>query len=322
MIATSHGTASPSKGMAESDTFGSRIFGAMTAVISEPNKYSQVMLLIYILVAGLAIGVILLVVDAYVPFLPVNPLSGPSAMARRSKKFWSGLVDDAQNLMVPATASTTTTASDYTVSVQILLQDSRTPLNGRYRHILHRGTNPCNLSVTNPGPTGHNNIQPSDIPDADPGYLQTGLPPFMNPGFFLDPMTNDLHVFVHTKGQEAGGQVLWLESATVEDLPLNTPTTIGVALSGQTLEVYVNCRLYSTTLLRGKPFLPSKDMAAWFGRACAFPFTGVVQNLTLWPTALNSGDYLQVCRSADFSKVALPSICPTAGRAGSGSGCA
>lgn len=277
-----------------------------------PDTTGTIRMSLYILATGIAIATILLIADAYYPFLPINPLSGPSALARRSQTFWSGLTYDAQNLMVPSTVSPTTTAADYTVSVQLLLQDSRTPLNGRFRHILHRGVNPCNLSVTNPGPTGHNNIQPSDIPNADPAYLQTGLPTYMNPGLMLDPTTNDLHVFVHTKGQEAGGQVLWLESATVEDLPLNTPLTIGVSLTGQTLEVYVNCRLFSTTLLKGVPFIPSKDMAAWFGRACAFPFTGVVQGLTLWPAALNSGDYLKVCRSADFSKVSLTPICPTA----------
>lgn len=304
----------------ESSSIGSRIFGAMSTVVSDPVAGSPaVMNYVYILVAGLALGVVLLIVDYYYPFLPINPISGPSAMARRGKTFWPTMADEVQNLMIPSTASTTKTATDYTISVQILLQDSRTPLNGRYRHILHRGTNPCNLSVTNPGPTGHSNIQPSDIPNPDPGYIETGLPPFMNPGLFLDPTTNDLHVFVHTKGQEAGGPVLWLESATVEDLPLNTPITIGVTLNGQALEIYTNCRLYSTKLLRGQPFLPNKDLTAWFGRACAFPFTGAVQNLTLWPTALNSGDYLQMCRSADFSKMALTPVCPTAG-GGSGSG--
>jgi hypothetical protein len=254
-----------------------------------------------------------MIVDAYYPFLPINPIAGPSSVARSGKTFWSGLSYDTQNLVVPSTSSPTQTAADYTVSVQILLQDSRTPLNGRFRHILHRGVNPCSLSVSQPGPTGHNNIQLSDIPDVNPTYASTGLPTFMNPGLMLDPTTNDLHVFVHTHGMEAGSKVLWLESATVEDLPLNTPLTVGVALSGQSLEVYLNCRLYTTKLLKGTPFLSSKDLTAWYGRACAFPFTGAVQNLTLWSSALNSGDYLQMCRSADFSKMTLPQICPTGG---------
>jgi len=301
----------------ETAGIGGRIFGALTERISTPSTRTF-LLPLYVLAAGIAVAVILMIVDAYYPFLPVNPFLGPSSMARRSQTFWSGLTYDAQNLMIPSTASPTTTATGYTVSVQILLQDSRTPLNGRYRHILHRGVNPCNLSVTNPGPTGHTNIQPSDIPNADPAYLQTGLPTFMNPGILLDPTTNDLHVFVHTQGQEAGGNVIWLESTTVEDLPLNTPLTVGVVLNDQTLEVYLNCRLYSTTLLRGKPYMPSKDLTSWFGRACAYPFTGVVQGLTLWSNALNSSDYLQVCRSADFSKVSLTPICPTAGSSGSG----
>lgn len=288
---------------------GTQIFGAFTERITDPSQtLGGFNLVIYLLVAGVAFGVLLLIIDYYYPFLPVNPISGPSALARRSKTFWSGLAYSAQNLMVPAPQSPITTAADYTMSIQLLLKDSRTQMNGKYRHILHRGTNPCDLSVTNPGPTGHNNIQPSDIPDAPPSYLETGLPPFMNPGLLLDPVTNDLHVFVHTQGQESTGSVLWMESATIEDLPLNTPLTIGIVLNGKTLELYLNCRLFSTTLLKGQPFLPNADLNAWFGRACAFPFQGAIQNLTLWGTALNSGDYLQVCRGADFGKMDLTDI--------------
>jgi hypothetical protein len=305
--------------MSDSPGFGKQLFGAVTDVIAKPSERNFTPV-IFILFIGIAVGVLLLIVDVYYPFLPINPISGPSAVARQGKTFWSGITVDAQNLMVPSTVSPTQTADDYTVSIQILLQDSRTPSNGRYRHILHRGVNPCGLSVTQPGPTGHSNIQLSDIPDPEPSYAETGIPSFVNPGLFLDPVTNDLHMLVHTLGTDtAGTRALLLEGATVEDLPLNTPITIGVVLSGQSLEIYTNCRLYSTTLLRGKPQLPNKELTAWFGRACAFPFTGAVQNLALWSSALNSGDYLQVCRSGDFSKVNLTPVCPTAAASGSNS---
>lgn len=302
--------------MGSDSSIASGIFGYLSDRVSTPGSRTF-LYPVYILALGAAVAIILIIVDAYYPFLPINPISGPSTVARNGKTFWSGLTYDAQNLVVPAKSSPTQTAADYTVSVQLLLQDSRTPLNGRFRHILHRGANPCLLSVSQPGPTGHNNIQISDIPNVDSSYASTGLPTFMNPGLMLDPTNNDLHVFVHTHGQEYNKQVLWLESATVEDLPLNTPLTIGVVLSGQTLEVYMNCRLYTTKLLKGTPFLANTELSAWFGRACAFPATGAIQNLTLWSAALNSGDYLQMCRAADFSKMTLPQICPT-GTCGSG----
>jgi hypothetical protein len=136
----------------------------------------------------------------------------------------------------------------------------------------------------------------------------------MNPGFMLDRYKNDLHVFVHTRGREAGNQVLWLESATVEDLPINQPLTIGAVCNGNTLELYLNCRLFSTTLLRGRPYLPPAENQ-WFGRYCAFPFAGLVKNLQLWGDALNSADMIAMCGAGgapSFSAAQMPNVCPTA----------
>jgi hypothetical protein len=246
----------------------------------------------------------------------VNPISGPSAAARAGKVFWTS-GNDAENLIVPASASPTVVAGTYTMSVQLMIGDSRTPGLGRFRHILHRGSNPCGLSLgdgSKAGPTGHSGIQINDLGDdakADPQYVATGLPAIMNPGLFLDKYKNDLHVFVHTKGKEDDMEVLWLESLTIEDLPLSTPITLGVICNGRTVEVYVNCRLYSTLMLRGVPYLPKADNQ-WFGRYCAFPMLGLVKNLELWSTALGSSDYIQMCRGAAFDKSQLPSSCPTA----------
>ena len=195
------------------------------------------------------------------------------------------------------------------MSVQMMIGDSRTPSLGRFRHIVHRGSNPCGLTNATAGATGHTGIQPSDIDStADPQYKQTGLPAIMNPGLFLDKYRNDLHVFVHTLGDEAGMKVLWLESITIEDLPLGAPITIGVICNGKSVEVYVNCKLHSTLLLRGTPYLPKADNQ-WFGRYCAFPMSGLVKNLELWSSALSSTDYIQMCRGAAFDKTQLPSTC-------------
>jgi hypothetical protein len=254
------------------------------------------MYVMWAIVLGIVIAVVLLIVDYFVPFLPYNPASGPSVIARAGKTFWSGNQGATENLVVPATQSPTVQSGMYSMSVQIAIGDSRGPNAGKFRHILHRGSNPAGLTATTAGSTGHANIQVGDLPQpGEPTYNELGLPQIMNPGIFLDKYKNDIHVFVHTKGTEDGLEVLWLESMTIEDLPMNTPITLGVVSTGKALEVYVNCRLYSTMLLRGTPYLPKADNQ-WFGRYGAFPFTGTLQNLTLWANPLGSSDYIQMCR--------------------------
>ena len=246
----------------------------------------------------------------------MNPVTGPSAMARAGKTFWKSIETDSENLIVPADSSPTKAPGQYSVSFQFAISDSRAPSPGKFRHIVHRGSNPVGISASQPGSSGHANIQPSDLPQpGEPTYNALGLPQIMNPGVFLDKYKNDVHIFIHTKGKEEGVDVLLLESTTVEDVPMNTPMTLGVVCTGRTLEVYLNCRLYSTLLLRGNPYLPKADNQ-WFGRYGAFPFTGLVKNLTLWPAPLGSSDYMQMCRSAGKSLGDMPQSCPTSNNNG------
>ena len=298
--------------------------GGLSETVSKRFEGSQLMeskglkYAVYALMIGIAVAVIVLLADLFFPFLPINATGGPSAAARAGKVFWTTGGTDSENLIVPATESPTVQAGNYTMSVQFMIGDSRTPSPGRFRHIVHRGSNPCGLTVASSGPTGHAGIQPSDIPDdADPSYKQSGLPAIMNPGLFLDKYRNDLHVFIHTKGKEGDMEVLWLESLTIEDLPLATPITLGLICNGKSLEVYMNCKLHSTLLLKGAPYLPKADNT-WFGRYCAFPMSGLVKNLELWSSALSSTDYIQMCRGASFDKAQLPSTC-SSGKPMSGS---
>jgi hypothetical protein len=289
---------------AESGLFG----GQLTTLMNKATMTGPAVVTVQIIAATIAVLVIVLIVDNFFPFLPINPVSGPSAAARAGKTFWKSIDGDTQNLIVPASQSPTKLPATYTMSVQLVLADSRTPDLGHFRHILHRGSNPCKLSVTAAGSTGHANIQPSDIPDDDPAYKAAGLPQIMNPGVFLDKYKNDIHIFVHTQGTEDGVAALWLESMTIEDVPLNVPITLGIVCNGQALEVYWNCNLYSTMLLRGVPYMPKADNQ-WFGRYCAFASAGVVKNLQLWPTALNLGDYRQMCSVASSVNASeMPSL--------------
>ena len=287
-------------------TAGATTLWASTTALQGPGLYT-----ILALIIGIAIAVILLVVDNFVPFLPVNPISGPSTAARAGKTFWKD--GDSENLIVPAASSPTVSASTYTMSVQIVIGDTRTPSLGKFRHVVHRGSNPCGISAppSGAGASGQAGIQPTDLPTGtEPTYLSLGLPQVMNPGLFLDTYKNDMHIFVHTQGSEEGMSVLLLESMTVSDLPLNTPFTIGIVCNGSTLEVYMNCALYSTMVLKGTPYLPKMDNQ-WFGRYCAYPMSGLVKKLQLWSTALSVSDYKQMCGTASFDMANMPASCST-----------
>jgi hypothetical protein len=284
-------------------------------MISSPT----VMRILYILVIGAIVATIIMVADSFFHFLPINPISGPSAAARAGKKFWSGTLTDSENLLVSPGDSPTIVPDVYTMSITMVIGDTRTPNIGKFRHVVHRGANPCGLTTSSSGPSGHAGIQIGDIPStAGEPYTSLGLPAIMNPGLMLDSYKNDLHVFIHTRGTEEGAQVLWLESATVADLPLNQPITIGVICNGKSVEIYVNCKLYSTLILRGRPYLPSMNNM-WFGRYCAFPMSGLIKDLQLWGDALSSSDYMAMCSSGG-SFGDLPAVCPTAGSGAAGAG--
>ena len=278
------------------------------------NAYGG-MYIIYALLLGVLISVIILITDAFYPFLPMNPLMGPSAIARSGQTFWSTVPADAENLIVPESLSPTVAASSYSMSIQMILTDSRGPSLGKFRHVLHRGSNPCGISSATAGPSGHASVQPGDlpVPTTDPNYAATGLPDLMNPGLVLDTYKNDLQIMIHTKSRpidKKGDFNLLLESSTIENLPLNTPLTIGIVCNNKTVEIYVNCKLYTTMLLTGTPYLPAR-MNQWFGRYCAFPFVGLVKNLQLWPSPLSSGDFIKMCSTGSFNSLDLPATCPT-----------
>ena len=286
-------------------SWAANAYKSMSERIPATSSIGQgVLTTIYVLCFVVVVLTVVLVIDNYYPFLPMSPFAGPSSQARDVKRFWTTATPSSENLIVPATESPTIRADIYTMSVQIVIGDSRTPSLGQFRHIAHRGANPCGITAT--GPAG---IKVEDLPpNTEPVYKNTGLPSTMNPGLFLDKYKNDLHVFIHTRGKEQNKEVLWLESMTVEDLPLNTPLSIGVIGNGKNVEVYVNCQLYSTLLLKGTPYLPTSDNQ-WFGKYCAFPMFGLVKNLQLWDTTLNSDDYRRMCRSLTLGANDMPKLC-------------
>ena len=296
---------------------GSTVATAGRAIGSTLNAWGG-MYIIYALFLGVLISVIILIVDAYYPFLPMNPILGPSAAARAGQTFWSTLPVDPENMIVQESLSPTTAASSYSMTIQMTLADSRGPNLGKFRHVLHRGANPFGItapSLTVAGTTGHSGLKITDLPSTnpDPNYVATGLLDLMNPGLFIDTYKNDLQIMIHTKSRptDASGDFnLLLESTTIENLPLSTPISISIVCSNKTVEIYVNCKLYTTMLLTGTPYLPA-HMNQWFGRYGAFPFTGLVQNIQLWPSPLNSDDIIKTCSLGSFDLADLPDSCPT-----------
>jgi hypothetical protein len=230
-------------------------------------------------------------------------LGGPSSAGRQGKTFWKNL-GDVENMIVPANQSPTAQPDVYSMTVQIAVSDSRTPALGNYRHIVHRGANPCSLNWTPSGSSGTSGIRINSLPQTSDvtAYGANGLPAIMNPGVFLDPYKNDIHIFVHT----AQGTTIMLETATVADIPLGQTINLGLVCNRKTLEVYVNCRLYTTLLFNGIPYLPATNNV-WYGRYCAFPFLGALQNLTLWNSAIPSADIRKLCPSTMIKDI--PDTC-------------
>lgn len=259
----------------------------------------------YGLLLGVIATIVLLVTDAFFPFLPINPMGGPSPAARSGKTFWASLPPDAENAIVPSKLSPTKLPANYTMSIQLMIGDSRTPGKGKFRHILHRGSNPCNLSNTVAGSTGQTSIAMPQLPaTTEPTYLQSALPAVMNPGLFLDSYKNDLHIFVHTRMDDG----LMLESMTIEDLPIHTPISVSIVCHDKVMEVYLNCKLYNTKMLSGTPYLPP-ELNQWYGRYCANPFAGLIKHLQLWSTFLSSDDVRAMCKTGGFKDDSLPPTC-------------
>jgi hypothetical protein len=234
---------------------------------------------IYVLLIGITVATLLVIVDAFYPFLPINPIGGPSAEARAGRSFWNVTTEE-DGLVVAKADSPIVSPGAYSMSVQIVIADSRSMDQTNYRHILHAGS--------------------SDV-SAD------GIPAIVNPGIFLDKRTNDIHVFINTILTTGTTITPLLESVTIKDLPLGSQITLGVVNNGRTVEVYVNCRLYSTLLLKGTPIAaPPGQTNQWFARYGPTPFTGIIKNLQLWGTALGSTDFIQMCRVGTVAPSDLP----------------
>ena len=252
--------------------------------------------ILYCLVAVVIVLIIRMLLGKKFSWAWLDWRSARSKALDGSKTFWkSGHEGRMKNLIIPEVDMMEPSNDQYTYHVDVLLANSRnlSGVDGPYRHILHRGSD--DLYSVEPGmpvATGAVNMP------------QDGLPKRMNPGIFLDPNTNDILVFVDTKSRTGD---LYRESLRIPDIALGKPFRISVSVFGNVLEVSINCQLEFTKVLDGKPRPVENVMYGLCGPASA---EASIQNLILWPFAINSQELLAVC-SKHFSAFApaVPTSC-------------
>lgn len=190
------------------------------------------------------------------------------------------------NLTTTPTNVPNVSDSSYSATIDCVLYNTRsyntvwTDGDGPYRHLFHRGSSDLVSSTVTGAIVGGCSAsgQSSDLPPQ-------GLPRSMNPGVFLDPNLNDVLIFVDTENASR-------ESVRIVDLPLDRPFQLAVVVNNNVLEVYLNCRLEVTKVLKNRPRAVDNQ---WFGLAGAAAGQAQIQNLRVWPKPLLSTEINPLC---------------------------
>jgi hypothetical protein len=207
------------------------------------------------------------VIDFFRYFIP-NLIPRSTSVYYNSKRVWAPSGTTVNLTAYPSQFGALQDVS-YSFNMDLILKESRTNVtNGIHRHIFHRGSDEY-ASATSP----------------------SALPRRMNPGVFLDPLTNDLLIFVDTLDGSNG----YRESLRVADLPLGTAFRLGLVMNNRVLDVYINCRLEETKMLKGTPRTVENRL---YGIAGPSPAPAQVQNVYCWTTPLPSNDFTALCGSA------------------------
>jgi len=207
------------------------------------------------------------------------------------------------NLIVPKGSVPGFKGTLYSINVDCVLLNTRNfkGTGGPWRHILHRGSNELELSTVGGMLQRTGCAAASNSGGKLPPF---GLPKRMNPGIFLDPNTNDIVVFVDT---ERGGEV-YHESVRISDVPMDIPFRIGVIVNERVLEVYLNCKLEVSLVLKGRP---QSVEDTWYGLAGSAAAQAQLQNLYIWKRAVPSDQIGSVCPKLPTFKFQRP-ICDMA----------
>jgi hypothetical protein len=237
---------------------------------------------------ALYILITLFVIVAILMLAGINPF--PAAVtgdrvAQLQQTYWTsstkskGLTLDKSDLM-----SQKIGFNRYTIAVDMMWGNIRTTAeNKTYRHILHRGSDEIKNLTEESGLTTASAEAITTFRD-----VQYGLPDRMNPGFFVDPVSNDMLIFIDT---DYNNQI-YRESIRVPDIPMDNPFTLTIVVMDNLVEVYLNCMLEITKLLKG---LPRNMDSTWFGLSGPMPLNGGIKNLRMWNTALTVKEIKQLC---------------------------
>jgi hypothetical protein len=251
---------------------------------------------------ALYILVTLFVIVAILVLAGINPFPASITSNRVSKlrqTYWPsvtktrGLTLDKTNLL-----SQKIGFNRYTIAVDMMWGNIRTTAeNKTYRHILHRGSDEIKNLTEESGLTTASAEAIMTFRD-----VQYGLPDRMNPGFFVDPVSNDMLIFIDT---DYNNQV-FRESLRVPDIPMDQAFTITLVVMDQVVEVYINCMLEITKLLKG---LPRNMDSTWFGLSGPKPLNGAIKNLSMWNTALTVQEIKQICATPPTFTIDKSSTC-------------
>lgn len=255
--------------------------GATTALVKEGPG----LVFVYIAAAALVAVIVIQLLAIKIDWSALDPRPKRSIVMADALTFMTPS-KQYTNLSVPATTPELYGFKDDSYSIQFdsQLLDSRnyTANTSIYRHILHRGSNELETS------TVAGQVLSRCVAVNTSALPPEGLPARMNPGIFLDPVKNDLLVFVDT----IQGAQPYRESVRIADIPLHTPFRMEIVLNGRVLEVYLNCRLEVTKVLAGTPKVVENQ---WYGIAGAASAQAQVQNLLLWKRPLGVEDVKALC---------------------------
>lgn len=160
----------------------------------------------------------------------------------------------------------------YSMLVEVQLGDPRRDIRKQgkqllFRHLLHRGSAADSTAVA--------------------AYV-AGQPPRANPAILLDPVRPDLILRVDTQGVPLPAP----HAVRIEDVPVGRPFRVGLVVSGRRMDVYLDGKLHSTTLLRAPPVdLRGTDAGGtWYGLVSGIAAPASLQNLVLWDGAVGPAE--------------------------------
>ena len=282
---------------------GNYVANAVPAAVAGGGG-SRALTLVYVLFAALIIGaVVFMLLGKKIDFGALDPRPKSMVVRSSARLFWPpGPVYT--NLQIPDSASTggDFPSSSYSLIFDGILYNTReySTTGGPWRQILHHGSD--ELKTTNVGGAVLKGCSANSFSGPLP---QFGLPSRMNPGIFLDPNINDIIIFIDS---DAGSQS-YRESVRLVDIPMDIPFRIGINVSGQVLEVYLNCKLEITKVLSGTP---KQVEDVWYGLAGSAAAQAQIQNLYIWPRSLSADEMGAVCDPKNPAFTTKRAICDAA----------